>query len=107
MSKFDSTKMLHPKRRAREAGTRLVHPLTQDHRYCQYAHTDHVEGVEEIRVYFILASVLQAASSSVGANLSPFVSGFPGGRVKQHPIANPNRHGGEAFGVRTTWGWVQ
>ena len=21
--------------------------------------------------------------------------------------ANPNRHGGEAFGVRTTWGWVQ
>ena len=30
-----------------------------------------------------------------------------GGRVKQHPIANPNRHSGEAFGVRTTWGWVQ
>ena len=40
-------------------------------------------------------------------NLTPFVSGFSGGRVKQHPIANPNRHGGEAFGVRTTWGWVQ
>ncbi len=33
--------MLHPKRRVREEGTtRLVHPLTQDHRYCQYAHTD-------------------------------------------------------------------
>ena len=40
-------------------------------------------------------------------NLTPLVSGFSGGRVKQHPIANPNRHGGEAFGVRTTWGWVQ
>ena len=40
-------------------------------------------------------------------SLTPFVSGFSGGRVKQHPIANPNRHGGEAFGVRTTWGWVQ
>ena len=40
-------------------------------------------------------------------NLTPFVSGFSGGRVKQHPIANPNRHNGEAFGVRTTWGWVQ
>ena len=32
--------MLLGRRRAREAGTRLVHPLTQDHRYCQYAHTD-------------------------------------------------------------------
>ena len=40
-------------------------------------------------------------------NLTPFVSGFSGGRVKQHPIANHNRHSGEAFGVRTTWGWVQ
>ena len=39
--------------------------------------------------------------------LDRIVSGFSGGRVKQHPIANPNRHGGEAFGVRTTWGWVQ
>ncbi len=32
--------MLLGRRRAREAGTRLVHPLTQDHRYCRYAHTD-------------------------------------------------------------------
>ena len=48
----------------------------------------------------LLASVLQAASS----DLTPFVSGFSGGRVKQHPIVNPNRHSGEAFGVRTTWG---
>ena len=48
----------------------------------------------------LFASVLHHASSA-------FVSGFSGGRVKQHPIANPNRHGGEAFGVRTTWGWVQ
>ena len=39
--------------------------------------------------------------------VTPSVSGFSGGRVKQHPIANPNRHSGEAFGVRTTWGWVQ
>mgnify|MGYP004374901963 CR=1 FL=1 len=59
------------------------------------------------------SSVFQAASFSLRAglcserNLTPFVSGFSGGRVKQHPIANPNRHGGEAFGVRTTWGWVQ
>jgi hypothetical protein len=65
-----------------------------------------------------IPSVLQAASArSVTArklaglcserNLAPFVSGFSGGRVKQHPIANPNSHSGEAFGVRTTWGWVQ
>ena len=53
------------------------------------------------------SSVLQAARSFSERNLTPFVSGFSGGRVKQHPIANPNRHSGEAFGVRTTWGWVQ
>ena len=33
-------KMLHPKRRALETGTRLIFPLTQKHRYCQYAFTD-------------------------------------------------------------------
>ena len=27
--------------------------------------------------------------------------------VSYRPLAQPNRHGGEAFGVRTTWGWVQ
>ena len=46
-------------------------------------------------------------SYATAAKAENKVSGFSGGRVKQHPIANPNRHGGEAFGVRTTWGWVQ
>ena len=64
----------------------------------------------------LLASVLQALASQPieqakarrlrpaglcsERNLTPFVSGFSGGRVKQHPIANPNRHGGVRGSVR-------
>ena len=52
-----------------------------------------------------LSALLPLAPSGLCSerNLTPLVSGFSGGRVKQHPIANPNRRGGEAFGVRTTW----
>ena len=42
-----------------------------------------------------------------GAGVCSPHAGIPSVLQSASTPANPNRNGGEAFGVRTTWGWVQ